>query len=133
RETSEGPAYFLNVARGGPKLRPFTEGSCTPYSAYETTQLQPGQQYCRTQISMLTSSVELQGGTLDDFSNLLETLLERPVINKTGITGRFEIHIEFSREGTKLAGMPLIQPNGGLSADSDPTGRSSIFKVLEEQ
>jgi hypothetical protein len=67
---------------------------------------------------VVTSSAELQGGTLDEFSGQLETLLERPVINKTGITGRFDIHIEFSREGTKLAAFPLIQPNGGLSAPS---------------
>ena len=31
RQTSEGPVYLLSVARGGPKLHPFTEGSCTPY------------------------------------------------------------------------------------------------------
>jgi uncharacterized protein (TIGR03435 family) len=133
RETSEGPVYFLSVGRGGPKLRSFTEGSCTPYSPFESTPLQAAQKYCRGLISMVTSSAELQGGTLDEFSGQLETILERPVINKTGITGRFDIHIEFSREGTKLAAFPLIQPNGGLSTPSDPTGRPSIFTELQDQ
>jgi len=132
-QTSEGSVYFLTVARGGAKLHAFTEGSCTPYSAFAPAPLQPGQAYCKHQISMVTSSVEVQGGTLDEFSDTLGTLLERPVINKTGITGRFEIRIEFSREGTKLAAMPLIQPNGGLSATSDTTGRPSIFAALQDQ
>ncbi len=110
RQTNEGPVYFLTVGRGGPKLHAFTEGSCTRYSAFAPTPLQPGQAYCRHQISMVTSSADVQGGTLDEFSDLLRTLLERPVINKTGISGRFDIRIEFSREGTKLAAIPLIQP-----------------------
>ncbi len=133
RQTSEGPVYFLTVARGGPKLRSFTEGNCTPYSPFAPTPLQPGQEYCRNQISVVTASAEVQGGTLDEFSNLLQVLLDRPVINKTGITGRFDIRVEFSREGTKLAAMPLIQPNGGLSPASEPTGRPSIFTALQDQ
>ena len=47
RQTSEGPVYFLTVGRGGPKLHAFTEGSCTRYSAFAPTPLQPGQAYCR--------------------------------------------------------------------------------------
>ena len=30
QQKAEGPVYFLRVARGGPKLHPFAEGSCTP-------------------------------------------------------------------------------------------------------
>jgi hypothetical protein len=30
RETREAPAYALTVAKGGPKLHPFKEGSCVP-------------------------------------------------------------------------------------------------------
>jgi uncharacterized protein (TIGR03435 family) len=33
RQAGEGPVYFLSVARGGPKLHWFAEGSCTPYSS----------------------------------------------------------------------------------------------------
>jgi uncharacterized protein (TIGR03435 family) len=51
----------------------------------------------------------------------MPVLDHRPVINKTGVTGRFNIRIEFSREGTSP------------SADSDPTGYPSIFTALQEQ
>jgi len=120
-ETTDGPVYFLSAARGGPKLHLFTEGSCTPYSTSPRPPLGPGQEYCGSNISALSlGSVEAQGATLDDFSKLLRPVLDRPVINKTGITGRFDIDVTFSREET--------QPG-----TSDPTGFPSIFTALEEQ
>ncbi len=110
-QTIEGPVYFLSVARGGPKLHEFTEGSCVPYSYAATTPLQPGQEYCMSNIRRLyPPSVEVQGATLDDFSILLRPVLDRPVINKTGITGRFNIHVEFSPEESKLAGSAMARP-----------------------
>jgi uncharacterized protein (TIGR03435 family) len=113
RQTTEGPVYFLSVARGGPKLNAFTEGSCTPYSS-PPPPLQPGQEYCRSLIRLSPPSVELQGATLDEFSKLLLPVLDRPVINKTGITGQFDIHVEFSRKGT----------------DADPTGLAALQQQL---
>jgi bla regulator protein BlaR1 len=132
-QTTEGPVYLLRVARGGPKLHSFTEGSCTPYSAYPTSPLQPGQEYCRSNISALSpASVEAQGATLDGFSKLLLPVLHRPVIDKTGITGRFDMRVEFSREGTEMAAMPLMRDGVPIPA-SDPTGIPSIFTALQEQ
>lgn len=72
--------------------------------------------------------MELQGGTLDEFSKLLLAVLDRPVINKTGITGRFDIRVEFSREGTKMA-----QPIDGPPPASDPTDLPWIFAAFQEQ
>jgi bla regulator protein blaR1 len=119
RQKIEGPVYFLTIARGGQKLHPFTEGSCTPYSTFPPPPLQPGQKYCERIIGGIPPAVEAQGATLDEFSKTLRMLVDRPVIDKTGITGRFDIRVEFSREGTEPA--------------SDPTGPPSIFTALQEQ
>jgi uncharacterized protein (TIGR03435 family) len=51
------------------------------------------------------------------------------VIDNTGIAGRFDIRVEFAREGTALAG---IRVNGPPAA-SDPTGPPSIFIAIQEQ
>ncbi|HEY6347107.1 MAG TPA: M56 family metallopeptidase [Bryobacteraceae bacterium] len=137
-ETTEGPVYFLSVARGGPKLRPFKEGSCIPYpSAPPLPPLQPGQQYCTTVVGLLTNErghAEAQGATLDEFSKILRPVLDRPVINRTGITGKFDIHIEYSTEGAKFAAI-IVMPNDGPppSPVSDPTGVPSIFTAMQEQ
>lgn len=134
RQTGEGPVYFLSVARGGQKLHSFIEGSCVPYSTSPSPILQPDQEYCESMISARSpASLEDQGVTLDDFSRQLLAVLDRPVINQTGISGRFDIHIEFSREGTKMGAIPLTQPIDGQPTASDAAAFPSIFTALQEQ
>ena len=129
RETREGPVYLLTVARGGPKLQAFKEGSCTPWSN-PPPPLQPGTtRYCGILISALTSSAEGLGATVDEFSKTLRLLLDRPVIDKTGVTGRFDIRVKFAREGTELAGIALRGPDRA----ADPNGPPSIFVAIQEQ
>jgi bla regulator protein BlaR1 len=133
RETHEGPVFFLTVASGGLKLHPTAEGSCTPVLTYPPASLQPDQKRCRVMINGGSpAAVDVQGSTLDSFSRTLRIVLDRPVINKTGITGQFDFLVEFSREGTRLAGMP-VPPIDGRSPAPDPTGPPSIFTALEEQ
>ncbi len=137
RETREGPVYFLTVARGGPKLHSFTEGSCTPWSN-PPPPLQPGTKYCGSTVrGGISSSAEALGATVDEFSKTLRLLVDRPVIDKTGITGRFDIRVEFSREGTELAAIRTVPPRAGTvpgpAPASDPAGPPSIFTALQEQ
>jgi uncharacterized protein (TIGR03435 family) len=121
RETTEGPVYFLTAARGGAKLQPFAEGSCTPYATLPRPPLLPGtKEYCESIINGISPSVEAKGATLEEFSKTLRVLLDRPVINQTGITGRFNIRVEFSRIGPELRA-------------SDPTEPPSIFVAIQEQ
>jgi uncharacterized protein (TIGR03435 family) len=129
QQTAEGPVFSLTVARGGPKLRSFVAGSCTPDDAAPQDPLPPGQSYCKN--SMSPASIEAQGTTLDDFSRMLFAILGRPVFNKTGIAGRFDLRIEFSREGTRFSPLRPTQPADGSSPASDPTG--SIFAALQEE
>jgi uncharacterized protein (TIGR03435 family) len=133
RQTSEGSVYFLTVARGSPKLPSFTEGSCKPFSTSSPPPIQPNgefpKEYCKSMIYGIKPAIEAQGGTLDEFSKMLRMVVGRPVIDKSGITGRFNIRVEFSREGTELAGIALKGP----SPASDPTGPPSIFTALQEQ
>jgi uncharacterized protein (TIGR03435 family) len=97
RETREVPVYSLTVAQGGYKLKPFTEGSCTPMPLKVPMQAPPpGQEYCKVRVSARKPAVDAQGSTLAEFSQLLTLLLDRPVIDQTGITGKFDIHLEFA-------------------------------------
>jgi uncharacterized protein (TIGR03435 family) len=127
RETIEGPVYFLTVAHGGPKLQAFKEGSCTPYSTLPPPPLLPGTQYCESVISAVSSSMRADGATIEQFSKTLRLLVDRPVIDKTGITGQFDIRVKFSRDGT------LLPPGRGNTAAADPAGPPSIFVAIQEQ
>ena len=128
---AEGPVFFLRVARGGAKLHSFVEGSCTLRDASPPAPLGPGQKYCENKMSGGSpASIEAQGATLDDFSRMLFGMLGRPVINKTGIAGRFDLRVEFSREGTTLGPLRPVDADGGAPAPGPP---DSIFSALPEQ
>ena len=132
RETREVPVYVLSAAQGGSLLKPFTEGSCTPMPL--TVPLPapaPGQTYCKVRISSMRPAVDAQGSTLAEFSQLLDLVLDRPVIDKTGIAGKFDIHLEFAAD----AATPRFLPGGDLArfagAASDPAG-ASIFTAIQQ-
>lgn len=127
-EKIEGSVYFLTAARGGPKLKPFKEGSCTPYpTTRPVPPLPAGQQYCMTMIGLLPNKhmhVEATGVTLDEFAKLLRPVLGRPAINQTGISGKFDFYVEFSGEGTSLP---------GAAEASDPAGVPVVFTAIQEK
>jgi uncharacterized protein (TIGR03435 family) len=133
QQIADGPVFFLTVARGGPKLHAFVAGSCTLQDTAPQGPLPPGQSYCKDNMSPSSSPayIEAQGTTLDDFSRMLFAILGRPVFNKTGIAGRFDIRIEFSREGTRFSPLRPTEPADGLSPASDAT--NSIFAAVQGQ
>ena len=110
------------------ELHSFVAGSCTLHDTAPQGPLPPGQSYCRD--IMTPASIEAQGTTLDDFSRMLSAILGRPVFNKTEIAGRFDIRIEFSREGTRFSPLRPTAPADGSSPASDSTG--SIFAAIQE-
>jgi uncharacterized protein (TIGR03435 family) len=57
-------------------------------------------------------------------------MLNRYVIDKTGITGIFNIHVEFARDES-APGPPGVRPPGVEPSDTPPG--PSIFTVLEQQ
>jgi uncharacterized protein (TIGR03435 family) len=100
RETREVPVYELTVAKGGSKLQPFKEGGCIPFdfSSPPVTD----EKLCNSGQTKrgLNRIVEEQGMAFGDFCKIYLVHLDRPVIDKTGITGRFNFHLEYSIDGT---------------------------------
>jgi uncharacterized protein (TIGR03435 family) len=104
RHTREVPVYELTVAKGGSKLKPF-DGGCTPVdSAAEPLtpkQLREGG-YClpvpSIRVAGPTYTVDGQSYSLDNFVNVLNIgrLSDRPIINKTEISGLFDFHLVFT-------------------------------------
>jgi uncharacterized protein (TIGR03435 family) len=145
RETREVPAYALTVAKGGPKLHPFQEGSCTPIDLRILERFPPvpfpdlplGQTYCggidpadgRHWVAVLGTKkgpneiVDARALSIDDFIKLsLNHRVDRPVINQTGISGRFDYHLEFAPEATS--------PEAG---DQSGPGGPSLFTAIQQQ
>jgi uncharacterized protein (TIGR03435 family) len=131
RETREVPTYALSVVKGGPKLQSATEGSCIPpdYSSYPWRQpLPPGKRYCDSRIGRKGSNTALimEEATIDSFSKLLSLVMDRPIIDKSGIAGKYNFQLEFATDKTTSG--------GGLPAPpSDQPPAASIFAVMEQQ
>ena len=130
RDVHAGPVYTLTLARGASRLKPFVEGSCLPMRIGNPPPEPPsGQRYCKSRIYTLTPAVDAEGASLGEFAQLLSVFLDRPVIDKSGLDGRFDIHLEFSADDAT----PGIR---GFLSDAPPApdpNRPPIFTAIQEQ
>ncbi len=150
RETREVPVYALTVAKGGPKLEHREEGRCAPLP--DPTTFQPGQKMVDI-LSKTCGTVwfgrkpppgpwtaDMHGMSLDEFAKTLGRATDRPIVDKTGIAGMFDFHLEFAPDQTTPAFLPggallgnIPNPNVPPAAfASDPDG-PSILTAIQEQ
>ncbi|HEY4084955.1 MAG TPA: M56 family metallopeptidase [Bryobacteraceae bacterium] len=122
RGVRPSPVYALTLADGASRLKPFVQGDCVPTPAMPPLpELQPGQRYCRSIITR-GPGVDAEGASLGEFAQLLSVFLDRPVIDKSGLTGRFNIHLEFSADDATPGMPPAPDPN-----------RPPIFTAIHDQ
>jgi uncharacterized protein (TIGR03435 family) len=128
RETREVPVYFLTIAKGGLKLKPFEEGTCTPmdldffFSKFPPPDLpEPpaGQRYClnRGRSKGINNVLEAEAMSIDLFVQSY-LRLDRPVIDKTGLAGRFNFYLEYAPEEAPT---------------DDPGAAAPLFTALQQQ
>ena len=131
RETRQGPVYELALGKGSPKLKPLQDGSCTPVVTGSPLPLLPdGQHLCSNMVSP-GGSVQIEGGTLTTLASLLGMVLDRPVIDKSGITSYFEIKLVFSPDDF-AAPRPATADPGASAAVRTPDA-PGIFRAIQEQ
>jgi uncharacterized protein (TIGR03435 family) len=128
RETKQVPVYKLTIAKGGLKIPRFQPGNCTPIDStrpLEALDLAAGQKLCidRTTGKGGSVTMQLDGMSIDGFMKFALQRLDRPVIDKTGLTGLFDFHLTYSPD--------QIGPDGATMT-SDPAG-PSIFTALQQQ
>ena len=70
---------------------------------------------------------------MEEFAGrMLAMYVSQPVIDKTGLTGHFDIHLEFARDTTSAAGQATGPTGNDLSAASSDS-KPSIFMALQQQ
>ena len=137
REMREGAIYLLTVAKGGAKLKP---SKCVPLDPNRLpTPAARGDvpvNYCgkmsrtgggaeRVLDGVGVSVTPKIGLLLPSLTGVLSDMLDRPVVDKTGLTGPFDIHLEWSPQRGTATQVTTTQ--------ADDTGGPSIFTALEEQ
>ncbi len=119
RETKEQQVYGLVVGRGGAKLTR-AEDDGTPAAKGMMMMSSDGR-------------LEARRSTLAAFTDMLSNLLDRPVVDMTGLDGIYDITLEVSMED--LAGMRKLA-GGAAVAHAAPAPESapaaSIFTAIQQ-
>src|SRR5262249_3900730 len=127
-ETKEAPAYALVASEGAPRLQAFREGSCTPrdFSRSLAMRATPGVNLCGFFVGLSPGmgpmpTVAVKGATLNDFAKALSWAVGRPVIDATGIPGRFDFHLEFTPDENTPPLLDLRDRIGEALSAAHPT------------
>ncbi len=140
RETKELPAFALTVAKGGPKLPVATDD---PPEAAPVAGGRGGRGGglgpLRNGMIMVRPGghIAAKGIPVADFGEALSRLLDRPVVDQTGLTGKYDFKLDYTPDETTQVmskGMPVPRPeNGdGLVTVTD-AGGASLFTAVQAQ
>jgi uncharacterized protein (TIGR03435 family) len=127
RETKESQVFELLQAKGGHKLKEYVEDP-----AAAATRVRAGGMAMRIGAGGNTK-LEATGMPVGEIVRMLSNYLRMPVVDATGLTGKYNVDLQFSAEG--LAGGPAgdraMQATPGVGAGGDwaPT----LFSAVQEQ
>src|SRR5215471_3446391 len=107
QETKTLPVFDLVVAKDGPKF------SRAPETAQGGTRANSGQ-------------LTISKGTLASLASILSNILGKRVIDKTGLTGEYEMKLKWTPDDFQP---PPLRPNGPPPDANNP----SIFTAIQEQ
>ena len=114
RQNKEMSAYVLTVAKNGPKL---TKSDGDPNGLPGLFFHQLGQLY-------------VQNATMGDFTQLMQAVvLDRPVVDQTGIQGRWNFVLKWTPDESQFGGMGVKVPPPTNAADAPPP----LFTAIQEQ
>lgn len=119
-EKRDVPVYALSVASEGLRMVPFQEGSCIPADFLQP--MSAGLNYCRSRAAIDGSVVAVDAKAMDiqEFCQLYLRGLNRPLIDKTGLSGRFDFHLVYARSGSSIVAAMRQQLGLELKAEDAP-------------
>jgi len=142
RETRDQPIYSLVIAKNGPKLQesaPTDDASAKgkPNSSDMQAEMMKKLQAASAGGGGGGSTLNAHATTMADFALLLTGRAGRPVEDKTGLTGKYDVKLQYAADPNQLAiaremlGGDLGQSNGGPRA-TDSSG-PDLFTALQQQ
>jgi uncharacterized protein (TIGR03435 family) len=120
-ETKEFSVIALAVGRNGPKLK---ESPSAPGAAQDGAKI--GLSMSPTGVGRM----EVKQGNMAALANTLARLLGRPVIDMTGLTGRYDFDLEYSRDDSN--GMMTMPATTGGTPPPAPELGVSIFSSIQQ-
>jgi uncharacterized protein (TIGR03435 family) len=62
-------------------------------------------------------------------NGLQSNILDKPVVDQTGLTGRYDFQLRFTPDATQVANFGLLEPANAADLDAPP----DIFTAFEQQ
>jgi bla regulator protein BlaR1 len=127
RETKERAVYAITVGKGGPKLQRASveEKDCTDSDNFGDPTA------CHSFGGGQGRGIHAQAGSISDLASWVSNWADRPVIDKTGITGLFKIETEgWSPMRPRLPRPPDQEPTAEDRAFSDPS-TPTLFVIFD--
>jgi uncharacterized protein (TIGR03435 family) len=113
REQKEFSIYELGLAKGGPRLKPSAAAPDDPPQLISTVYPQ-------------RIVLPARNATMSDFVSLLQrAVLDRPVVDKTGLSGRYDFDLEWAPDETQFGGEVPVAPGDAPSAP--------LFSAVQQQ
>jgi bla regulator protein blaR1 len=130
REMKEQPVYFLTIGKNGIKMPP---GSCVPVKKDFPNECwsQGGDGLIHTLDWRGVSMSDPAGIAYRSLAAQLSSIVKRPVIDKTGLTGTFDVHLRWARD-PEPTGIRPPDDSAAPTPSPEPAG-PSIFDAMQEQ
>ena len=137
RETHDLPVYDLKPAMNGLALPPPNEVVCVSFPPGTQPRHVPGKVDCGyVGFALESTTVRLQGSKIRmaDLIGRLGQILGRPVVDKTGFAGEFDLRLKFTPDDATLGLPGFGGPAGprGTRFPADPN-LPNIFAALQDQ
>ena len=119
RGRKEFPVYSITVAKGGPKLEPSTAPPDEPYNVTSTI-------YPAASGGIDHAMLPARNITMQQFASVLQrAILDRPVVDNTGLAGRYDFDLEWTPDESQFGGQ--------LSPGAPDSGKPGLFAALPQQ
>lgn len=120
-DTKEVPSYDLVVGKNGPKIKE-ADPNAKDNGTMRMMQMDQGK-----------AMISAKGTQISNLARNLSGPAGRPVFDKTGLKGMYDVTLEYAREPNLSANVPNGGPAGNASpVPSDPAG-PSLLSAIEEQ
>jgi len=121
KETREVPVFDLTVDKSGAKLTPMKDGSCIVWVKGNTPPMkrQPGQGppiMCGGLVTSEKGGIDAHGVEMPGLCRRLALALDRDIIDKTGLKGAFDFHLELTQQ-------EILIPMGGAGGGNNEVAR----------
>jgi len=122
--TKDASIYALAIAKSGPKLKDAETGPAA----------QPKRMMTMNGSGLM--KMDLKGATMAAIVDMLGLQLDRPVIDMTGLTGSYDVLMEFAPDpaimAMKMGGIGQPPPSAAATP-ADPNSAPTIFSALTDQ